>query len=124
VTLRRLLAPLLAFPGAVWASHPLMTEDTGVLGAARWQVELHGERSRDREAGARTRGADASGVLSYGMYAATDKLKLALDVGGDTNPDPESGSAMRELVLGLGVKKGLSDPADDRAVLAGLKFRW
>jgi hypothetical protein len=246
VTLRRLLAPLLAFPGAVWASHPLMTEDTGVLGAARWQVELHGERSLEREAGARTRGADASGVLSYGiteqadvqlelpylrketggdvvkgrgdasaslkwrfferdrlslvvkpdlhlptgreelglgagrarwgtnfvasyqfgplellghagylrnrnrigervslwhtsiaaLYAATDKLKLALDVGRDTNPDPESGSAMRELVLGLvyalsddvdlglGVKKGLSDPADDRAVLAGLKFRW
>jgi predicted porin len=243
--LRGLLA-LLFVPAWAWASHPLITEDTGVLGAGRWQAELHGGRSRESAGGVVMRGFEASGVLSYGiaqhsdvqlelpylrqesgsdvvkgrgdasvswkwrfferdrlslvakpdlylptgrdelglgagrarwganfvasygmgnlellghagyqrnrnrvgeraslwhisvaaLYAATDKLKLALDLGRDTHPDPGSRTAIRELVvgvmyalseevdLGLGVKHGLSDPADERAVLAGLKFRW
>lgn len=71
-----------------------------------------------------------------GLYAATQKLKLVLDVGRDTNPDPESRTALRDAVLGLiyapredidiglGVKKGLSDPAADGALLAGVKLRF
>jgi hypothetical protein len=70
------------------------------------------------------------------LFSATDKLKLALDLGRDTNPDPASGSSLREMVLGLlyapseevdlglGVKWGLSDAADDRALLAGVKLRF
>lgn len=200
-----------------WASHPLITEDTGVLDKGGWQLELHGERSRDQD----TRTTDGSAVLAYGfaqsaevqleegggdaslsvkwrfhekdklslvlkpelhegrrwgasfvagyeagrfellghlgylrnrngigereslwhasaavLFAATEQLKLVLDLGRDSNPDPASRTSLREIVyglmygmtpdvdLGLGLKRGLSDPADDRALLAGLKFRW
>lgn len=234
--MRRLLVLLLlpVYPTGAWASHPLITEDTGVLGRGVWQIELHGERFSDREDGSTARGIDASAVLSYGvteradlqlelpylreetdgavvkgrgdasvslkwrfleldrlslvfkpdihegrrwganfaagyqigslellghagylrnrnrigeraslwhasvaaLYAATDKLKLALDLGRDTNPDGDSRGAVREIVLGLiyapweavdiglGLKKGLSEPADDRSLLAGVKFRF
>ena len=43
------LGALLA-AGATRASHPLITEDTGVLGAGAWQLELHGEAIRDERA--------------------------------------------------------------------------
>ena len=240
--MRRLLALLLAVPGAGWASHPLISEDPGVLGKGGWQIELHGDRARDRDAGTTTRTTEASAVLGYGiaertdvqfelpyireegakgrgdavlsvkwqfydrdglkmvvkpdlilptgrdelglgagrsgwalnlaagrelgrvellghvgytrnrnligersslshmsaalLFAVAEKLKLSFDLARDTNPDPGSGTPLRELALGviyapsqdidlgLGVKKGLSDPADDRALLAGLKFRW
>jgi hypothetical protein len=244
--LRRLLALLLALPAAGWASHPLITEDTGVLGSGVWQLEVHGEQARDSENGVTSRALDASAVLSYGLsaqadlqvelpyvkeeagtqtvkgrgdatvslkwrffereglslvlkpdlylptgrdelglgagrtrwalnavagyafgriellahagyldnrntlgereslrhasvaalFSASDRLKLALDLGRDTNPDPASGASLREMVLGLlyalsedvdlglGVKWGLSEAADDRALLAGVKLRF
>ena len=223
--MRPLLALLVVLTGAARASHPLITEDTGVLGEARWQIELHGERVRDSGAYAtamaaalsygfartadlqleqpythsgETRRADAVLSLKWRFYerdglsmvlkpdleegrrwglnlvagyargrvellahagylrnrnapgereslrhasiaavvAATGKLKLALDLGRDTSPDRASGAALREAVfglmyapsedvdLGLGLKKGLSDPADDRALLAGVKLRF
>lgn len=243
---RRLLALLALWPAWAAASHPLITEDTGVLGRGVGQIELHGERARDKAEGETTRRVDASAVLSYGVtekadlqielpylreqaasevakgrgdaslslkwrffdaerlslvakpdlhfatgrdehglgagrarwglslvagyaagrvellahagylkhrntlgertslghasiagiYKATEKLKLALDLGRDRNPDPASGASIREVVLGLmyalsedidlglGLKKGLSDPADDRALLAGMKLRF
>ena len=200
------------------ASHPLITEDTGVLGAGRFQVELHGERVRDE--GRRT--SHGALVFSYGVsdeadfqlelpegddpaavsvkwrflerdavrlvlkpdvhedggwaanfvagyeigrvellahagylrnrtagerrslthasaaavLAATRRLKLVLDFSRDTNPDPDSRTPLREVVygltyelsrhaeLGLGLKRGRSEPADDRALLAGVKLRF
>jgi hypothetical protein len=70
--LRRLLALLLTLPAAGWASHPLITEDTGVLGSGVWQLELHGEQARDSENGVTSRALDASAVLSYGVSAQAD----------------------------------------------------
>lgn len=201
------------------ADHPLITEDTDVLGRGRSQVQLHGERARDDGARASEAavvlghgltpqadfqvemplsGGDASVALKWrfferqsvslvlkpdidergrwgahfvagfalgrvellghvgylrnrdspgerrslwhaslaALYEVTENLKLALDMARDTNPDPGSHASIRELVvgmlyalsadadLGLGLKKGLSDAADDRALLAGLKYRW
>jgi len=228
------------------ANHPLISEDTGVLGKGGWQLELHGEKTRDREAGVTTRTTETSATLGHGiaenadlqlelpylrqvtdgnvasgrgdaavslkwrfhedndfsmvfkpdlilptgrdeiglgagrlrwaanliaaykvgrfellghvgytnnrnrvgertslshlsaavLWAATEKLKLVLDLGRDRNPDPTSRTPWRELIygltyaasedidLGIGLKKGLNDPADDRALRAGLKFRW
>jgi hypothetical protein len=37
---------LIAFPA--WAGHPLITQDTNVLGKAVWELELHGARARRR----------------------------------------------------------------------------
>lgn len=215
---RRLLLLLVLYPGWAAASHPLLTEDTGVLGKGGSQIELHGERIRDQGA----RDTESFLTLSHGiagaadfqvelplnqgdallslkwrmlegkglslalkpdlyeggswavnlaagyalgrlellghaaylrnrlpgerqslrhaslaaLLAATDKLKLVLDVSRDTDPDPAGRASVRERVLGatyalsddidigLGVKSGLSDPADDRSLRAGIKIRW
>jgi hypothetical protein len=228
-----------------WASHPLLTEDTDVLGAGQWELELHGERARDRESGVTTRAteivakaargvakdlhleaelpyarektegdiaqgrgdalvslkwrfyqqdrlslafkpdvilptgrdehglgagrtgwaanltagyelgrAELLGHLGYTRnrnrigeredlrhvsaalrWAATEKLKLVVDVARQTQPEPGQ-SAARELVygatyeladsidLGIGMKEGLSDAADDRSVRMGVKLRF
>jgi hypothetical protein len=242
------LAVLVAAPAQ--ANHPLITEDTGVLGKGHWQLELHGERFRDRSAGVTSRGVVPSAVLGYGITDAADlqvelpharvsrddgtgretakgwqdlsldlkwrvyergglglvlkpgitlptgrderglgagrvtwgaalvlgyelapleflahagwrrnrntlgeraslvhlsgavlvrvgeKLKLVLDLSRDTNPDPDSRTSIREVAVGatyaatpdldfgFGFRKGLSGPASDRALLAGVKLRW
>jgi hypothetical protein len=64
-TLQRLLRLVAFLPGTALASHPLITEDTGVLGEGVWQVEVHGDaidHARDQYAAA----------LSYGVADAAD----------------------------------------------------
>jgi hypothetical protein len=206
-------------PVWAWASHPLITEDTGVLGEGRSQIELHGERARaggmrttessvalshgitgrtDFQVEVPLSGGDASLALKWrflqqgrvqlllkpqideqgrwgtsfvagydlgklellghagylrnrntpeerrslrhlsmaALYAAGENFKLALDVARDTDPDPGSRASVRAIVFGLmyaasddldfglGVKRGRSHPADERALLAGLKLRF
>lgn len=238
------LALLVAAPA--WASHPLITEDTGVLDKGQWEVELHGERTREHEDGVRTRRSEFAAQLAYGihekaqlgvelpylreatdgdvaegrgdatvslkwrfhekdglslvfkpdvllpigrdevglgagrvrwaanlvggydtgkleflahlgytdnrnrigerrslwhasaavLYSITDKLRLLADYGRDSKPDPTAGLHGRELVvgaiyvlserinLGLGLKTGLNDAADDQSVRMGVKLRF
>jgi hypothetical protein len=228
------------------ASHPLLTDDTDVLGAGVWEFELHGERaSRDASEGS-TRTTEVVTKLAYGLgetldvevelpylretidgavtsgwgdtalaakwrfyqeeggfsmalkptlllptgrdepglgagktrwgasllgayergnmelighvayvhnrneigerrdlwhlsaalrWALSERLKLIADVARESNPDPMA-RALDELVfgltyalrpqvdLGIGLKYGLSEPADDRGVRAGVKLRW
>lgn len=74
----RLLAALLLLGAqAARADHPLVTEDTGVLGAGRWQLELHGQETHDRSAGLRLRDTHASATLARGV---TDRLDLQIDL--------------------------------------------
>jgi predicted porin len=70
------------------------------------------------------------------LYSLTEKLRLLLDYGRDSEADPAAGSHAREFVvgatyalseridLGIGVKKGLNDAAADRSLRAGVKLRW
>ena len=206
-------------PVWAWASHPLITEDTGVLGEGRSQIELHGERARaggshttessaalshgitgrtDFQVEVPLSGGDASLALKWrvvqqgrvqlllkpqideqgrwgtsfvagydlgklellghagylhnrnapqerrslwhlsaaAVYAAGDNLKLVLDLARDSDPDRGSRATVRAVVfglmyavsddldLGLGVKRGSSHPADERALLAGIKLRF
>jgi outer membrane putative beta-barrel porin/alpha-amylase len=228
------------------ASHPLITENTNVLGEGVWELELHGERARDDEQGTSRRRSDVAAKLGCGiahnadlefelpyvrevtdggavegrgdaslsvkwrfhekegfslafkpnlllptgrdevglgagrvrwalnvagayeagrleviahlgytqnrnrvgersslwhasaalLYSLTERLRLLADYSDDSRPDPAAGSHGRELVvgatyavseridLGLGLKKGLNDAADDRALRAGVKLRW
>lgn len=57
---------------AAHASHPLITEDTGVLAKGERQLELHGARGRDEEQDVRTRTTDGSALLGYGFAEAAD----------------------------------------------------
>jgi hypothetical protein len=64
-----------------------------------------------------------------------ESLRLVLDVAFDTNPDPAAEGWLRQTVVGfiysvnkdfdfdLGYRRG-SDPAIDRAVMAGITLRW
>lgn len=60
------------------AAHPLITEDTGTQGAGRFQLELVGERTRERAAGATLRATQPEAVLAYG---ARDDLDVLLGIG-------------------------------------------
>jgi hypothetical protein len=238
---------LLVVGAAAQANHPLLTDDTEVIDKGTWQLELHGERSRDRDGNFTARGTEASVALSYGvaknleiqveqpylrfkagdgtssaevegrgdvvlelkwnfyehdgvalllkplmslptgsdelgaeraqyglelvaakefdvlevlgqlgyasnrndeneraslwrfsaalLWSATERLKLFVDVSRAAHP-ARGEAAVREWAygfqydissavdFGLGVKNGLSDSADDRALLAGLRLRW
>lgn len=209
----RVALPALLIALPAWAGHPLITEDTNVLGKGVWELELHGERARDHKTGVSTRRSDSAAKLGYGiaenadlevelpyvrevtggevtqgrgdasagrlrwavnlagayetgkpeflahlgytdnrnrigerrslwhasaavLYSLTEKLRLLADYGRDSQPDPAAGSHGREFVvgatyalservdLGIGLKKGLNDAADDRALRAGVKLRW
>jgi hypothetical protein len=244
---RGLALLLLVVPAAAQANHPLLTDDTEVIDKERWQLELHGERARDRNSGFTVRGTEAAVALSYGiakelevqvelpyvritaddgtsrvtakgegdlqlelkwnfyerdgvglllkprvglptgseaigsdkaqygtdfvaakefgdfevlgqlgyasnrndegersslwqlsaalLWAASERLKLFVDASRTTHPSAGEG-AIREWAygfqydissavdFGLGVKNGLSDSADGRALLSGLRLRW
>lgn len=66
-----LAACVLAARGA-HATHPLISEDTGTQGRGRWQLELNGERTRDRVDDATVQGKQAAAVLSYGFAENAD----------------------------------------------------
>lgn len=67
----RRLAFFLAFAALeAHAAHPLITEDTGTLGAGRWQLELFGEAGEAGGTDARLDRDDA--VLSYGLARNLD----------------------------------------------------
>jgi hypothetical protein len=55
-----------------WASHPLLTEDTGVLGKGIWEFELHGERLRRDGPQGVNRSTQALAKLGYGVAEALD----------------------------------------------------
>lgn len=70
------------------------------------------------------------------LWTPVHSLTLLVDYARDTNRDPADDRASREVVyglmyawskdvdLGIGLQRGLSEPADDRALRAGLKIRW
>jgi len=60
-----------------WASHPLITEDTDVQGRGKWALELHGERTRDRENGVASRNTEVLAKLAYGI---TEKADLEVEL--------------------------------------------
>ena len=61
-----IIAFLLAAGGAQ-ANHPMITDDTEVLDKGSWQLELHGERSRDTQNGLTMRSTLAAIAVSYGV---------------------------------------------------------
>lgn len=62
-------------PRPVHGAHPLITEDTGTQGKGGWQLEVNGERTRDRSDGAVTHGNQAAATLSHG---AADRVDVQL----------------------------------------------
>jgi len=76
--------------------------------------------------------AEISGAV---LYKASESLKLLVDASRTTNPDPASGTALRQIVVGaiysvskdIDLDAGLrwgNDPAIDRALMLGVTLRW
>lgn len=115
-----------------WASHPLLTEDTGVLGKGVREFELHGERSR----GDGSRGTEALVKLGYGVGATLDaevELPYAREVDADGTVRSGRGDAgvavkwrfYESRGFSLAVKPGLLLPTgrDENGLGAG-RTRW
>jgi len=75
------LVMMLAAAGPALAAHPLITDDTGTQGKGRFQLELNGEVSRDRETlgGIKTRedAGEAAAVFSAGV---TDNVDVVISL--------------------------------------------
>jgi hypothetical protein len=75
-------------------------------------------------------------VSASASYSIRENLKLVADIGADTNRDKTSDDRPRYLVLGaiyspnddmdldIGIRKEITGPAINYAVLAGLTVRW
>lgn len=61
-------ALLMYLPLAVFAAHPLITEDTGTQGEGGWQLEITADQMRDGE----SRATQSAAVLSYGFVEKAD----------------------------------------------------
>jgi hypothetical protein len=64
--------------GKTYAAHPLITDDAGTQGRGKFQLELNGEysREREREAGVRVkeRSAELGGIFSWGLTDSIDAV--------------------------------------------------
>lgn len=67
---------ILLLHSAVWAAHPLITDDTGTQGAGKFQLEINGQYDYEKENGAgvtmEERGAEIGSTLSYGILDHID----------------------------------------------------
>lgn len=126
--LRFLLASLAFAAAELHAAHPLITEDTGTVGAGRWQLELFGEAGEAEGSGDRL---DQDGaVLSYGL---AETLDLQAGVPWIREQASGMGDATLDLkwrflergAFSLGVKPGLSLPTgDERKGLGAGRLGW
>jgi len=99
----------------------------------RWIFLAHGGYRRNHNTvGDRESIGEISGAV---LYKASAQLKLLVDGNRTTNPDPESGQKIRQMVVGaiyspskdldldVGFRRG-NDAAIDRALMAGITLRW
>jgi hypothetical protein len=107
------------FASGAYGAHPLNTEDTGVQGRGKWQLELNGERNHDRIDGETLRGAQAAAVLSFGI---TDNVDLQVGVNWqDIGFERGAGDAIAAVKWrfwerapwSLGVRAGVTLPTGD-----------
>lgn len=114
----------LLFADAVYGAHPLITEDTGTQGKGGWQLEVNGERNRDRVDEESVRASQAAVVLSYGFIENAD-----LQVGIPYTRHQGKGDAAIDVKwrfwqageLSFGLKPGITVPTgrDERGLGAG-----
>jgi hypothetical protein len=100
-----MLCTVLLLPVSAWASHPLITDDTGTQGKGKLQIEIDGQSNGDKDtiagASVKSTGGQASTTLSYGIVDSTD-LVLSL---------PYMWSKVKEDGVTTSDEKGISDTA-------------
>jgi outer membrane putative beta-barrel porin/alpha-amylase len=126
-----LVACLLLVNTAARAAHPLISEDTGTQGKNRWQLELNGERYRDRVDEDTVNGKQAAAVLSYG-FAENADLQVGLPYRDDGTERGISDASIdvkwrfyENGPFSLGLKPGITLPTgDDRRGLGAGSATW
>lgn len=63
---------ILSCATAAFAAHPLITDDTGTMGAGKAQLEMTGEYGHDKEDGITTKTTEGGAALSYGISETVD----------------------------------------------------
>jgi hypothetical protein len=99
----------------------------------RWLLHAHaGYRDNRNTLGNRGSLTELSAAV---LYKVTEHIRPLLDVSRITNPDPASGEALQNVVLGviwqatkqldldIGLRFG-NQPAIDRALMLGMTLRW
>ena len=66
------LGTVLLWSSSVFAAHPLITDDTGTQGKGKFQFELNGEQSRDKNNGVKTTETAIAVALTYGVIDDLD----------------------------------------------------
>jgi len=111
------------FASGAYGAHPLNTEDTGTQGKGGWQLEVNGERSKDKSRDTvdemTVKGAQAAAVLSHGV-AETMDLQFGLPWQ-DTGSERGAGDLFAALkwrfweqgALSAGLPAGVSAPTGD-----------
>jgi len=98
------LYSILFVPAAAWASHPLITDDSGTQGKGRTQIEVNGQYDSDKETvsgvSVKSTGGQAATTLSYGITTNVD-LVLSLPY--------VVWSRVKEGVVTISDEKGISD---------------
>ncbi len=67
----------LCVPGVAWATHPLVTDDTGTQGTGNVQLEVNGQYDHDKAGGATATGEQAAATLTYGL---TEHIDVAVGI--------------------------------------------
>ena len=126
------LALMLA-AGCARAFHPLITEDTGTVGAGKRQLELTAEFARQSEDGSTVHGVQPAAVFSYGVLPNADLLLgqpwLRIVREDDAGRQVITGPLDTSLdfkwrfyergALSLGIKPGITLPTGDDAQSLG-----
>jgi hypothetical protein len=68
------LAVALLISGNAYATHPLITDDTGTQGTGKFQIELNGELSNDRNSSFSQTSGRTAAMLSFGINDTIDLI--------------------------------------------------
>ena len=63
---------LLSCATGAFAAHPLITDDTGTMGAGKAQLEMNGEYGHDKEDGVTVKTTQGDACFSYGLSDSVD----------------------------------------------------
>lgn len=98
-----LLIGMLMSPAAVWAAHPLITDDAGTQGKGNFQFEVNGQYDSDEETvsgvSVKSTGGEVGTTLTYGIIETVD-LVLSL---------PYRWGNVKENGITVYDEKGISD---------------
>lgn len=118
-----------AWSVAIWSAHPLITEDTGIQGKGKTQLEAQLERGHENELGTTETSVRFASVLSWGFHDFADVIlslpyeRITTRADGETIAERGRGDVGVDVKwrfheagkMSLALKSGLVSPTGDEA---------